>query len=149
MVLSMRPGGRQGIQFQSAMRAADIGYGSQGAELREKKELGPVRNSPSFDAATGRRTNRGSVSPAYGYIGLALVKCSNDGGPGPRHNMKEDPGSSIFSMLVVDGYYLHLFTSSQNQVTGRTSGDLIPHSDQPGLSTPSTPSWYLPRPLQR
>jgi hypothetical protein len=41
------------------------------------------------------------VSPAYGYIESALVKCSNDGGPGPRHNMKGDPGSSIFSMLVV------------------------------------------------
>ena len=37
------------------------------------------------------------VSPAYGYIELALVKCSNEGGPGPRHNMKGDPGSSIFS----------------------------------------------------
>jgi hypothetical protein len=77
------------------------------SELREKKEIGPVRNSPSFDAATGRRTNRGSVSPAYGYIALALVKCSNEGGPGPRYNRKEDPGSSIFSMLVVYGYYLH------------------------------------------
>jgi hypothetical protein len=29
------------------------------SELREKKELRPGRNSPSFDAATGRRTNRG------------------------------------------------------------------------------------------
>ncbi len=48
------------------------------------------------------------VSPAYGYIALALVKCSNDGGPGPRHNMKEDPGSSIFGMLVVYGCYLYL-----------------------------------------
>ena len=48
------------------------------------------------------------MSPAYGFIALALVKCSNDGGPGPRHNMKEDPGSSIFSMLVVYGYYLYL-----------------------------------------
>ncbi len=67
--------------------------GKQHSELREKKELEPVRNSPSFDAATGRRTNRGSVSPACGYIALALVKCSNDGGPGPRHNMKGDPGS--------------------------------------------------------
>jgi hypothetical protein len=72
------------------------------------------------------------VSPAYGYIGLALVKCSNDGGPGPRHNMKEDPGSSIFGMLVVYGYYLHLLTSSQNQVTGRTSGDPLP---------PLRPAW--------
>ncbi len=48
------------------------------------------------------------VSPAYGFIALALVKCSNEGGPGPRYNMKEDPGSSIFSMLVVYGYYLYL-----------------------------------------
>ncbi len=38
--------------------------------------------------------------------------------------------------------------SSQNQVTGRTSVDpLPPHSDQPGLSTPSSPCWYLPHPL--
>ncbi len=34
------------------------------SELREKKEIRPGRNSPSFDAATGRRTNRGSVPPA-------------------------------------------------------------------------------------
>ncbi len=38
------------------------------SELREKKELRPERNSPGFDAATGQRTNRGSVSPAYGYV---------------------------------------------------------------------------------
>jgi hypothetical protein len=38
------------------------------SELREKKELRPGRNSPGFDAATRRRTNRGSVSPAYGYF---------------------------------------------------------------------------------
>jgi hypothetical protein len=41
-----------------------------------------------------------TVSPAYGYNGSALVQCSNDGGPGPRHNTKGDPGSSIFNMLV-------------------------------------------------
>ncbi len=33
------------------------------------------------------------VSPAYGYVSLALVMHSNEGGPGPRYNMKEDPGS--------------------------------------------------------
>jgi hypothetical protein len=37
-------------------------------ELREDKGLRPGRNSPSFDAATGRRTNRGSVSPAYAIL---------------------------------------------------------------------------------
>jgi hypothetical protein len=48
------------------------------------------------------------MQPAYGYIALALVKCSNEGGPGPRYNMKEDPGYSILSMLVVHGYHLYL-----------------------------------------
>ncbi len=76
-----------------------------------------------------------SVSPAYGYIGSALVKCSNDEGPGPRYNRKEDPGSSIFSMLVVYGYYLHLLTSSENRVAGRISGDPLP---------PFKPSWAEP-----
>ena len=56
-----------------------------------------------LDAAIGRRTDRGSVSPAYGCIKSALVKCSNEGGLGPRFNMKGDHGSSIFSMLMVDG----------------------------------------------
>jgi hypothetical protein len=40
------------------------------------------------------------VSPAYGYVSLALVKHINEGGPGPRYNMKEDPGSSTLIMLV-------------------------------------------------
>jgi hypothetical protein len=44
-----------------------------------------------------------TVSPAYGYIKSALVKCSNEGGLGPRYNREEDPWSSIFSMLMVDG----------------------------------------------
>jgi hypothetical protein len=43
------------------------------------------------------------VSPAYGYIESALVKCSNEGGLGPRYNREEDPWFSIFSMLMVDG----------------------------------------------
>ena len=79
-----------------------------------------------------------TVSPAYGYIRSALVKCSNEGGPGPRYNRKEDPGSSIFSMLVVYGYYLHLLTSSENQVTGRIRGDPLP---------PFRPTWAEPPPL--
>ncbi len=87
------------------------------------------------------------VSPAYGYIGSALVKCSNDGGPGPRYNRKEDPGSYIFGMLVV--YYLHLLTSSKNQVTRRISGDPLPPSNQPGLSPPPHPLGYMLHPLQK
>ena len=75
------------------------------------------------------------VSPAYGYIESALVKCSNEGGLGPRYNREEDPWSSIFSMLVVNGYYLHPLTSSENQVAGRISGDPLP---------PFQPSWAEP-----
>ena len=88
------------------------------------------------------------VSPTYGYIGLALVKCSNEGGPGPRYNRKEDPGSSIFSMLVVYWYYLHLLTSSENQVTGRISGDPLPPF-KPRWAEPPPPLGYIPRPLQK
>ncbi len=58
----------------------------------------PANNFNMFDV----------VSPAYGYIESALVKCSNEGGLGPRHNMKRDHGSSIFNRQVV--YYLHLLT---------------------------------------
>jgi hypothetical protein len=42
-------------------------------------------------------------------------------------------------MLVVYGYYLHLLTSSENQVTGRISGDPLPPSNQHGLSPPPLP----------
>ena len=100
------------------------------------KDLEPVGNFSGFDAATGRRTDRGSVSPAYGYIESALVQCSNDGGPGPRHNMKGDHGSSIFNRQVV--YYLHPLTSSENQGVGRISGDPLP---------PFKPIWAEPPPL--
>ncbi len=34
------------------------------------------------------------VSLAYGNVSLALVKYSNEGGPGPRYNMKE--GSRVY-----------------------------------------------------
>ncbi len=37
------------------------------------------------------------MSPAYGFSALALVKCSNEECPGPRHNMKEDPGTSTLN----------------------------------------------------
>ncbi len=66
------------------------------------------------------------VSPAYGYIALALVKCSNEGGPGPRYNMKEDPGSSIFSMLVVHGYHLYLMPLFSEAGDWKTSVDPLP-----------------------
>ncbi len=73
------------------------------SEPGENKDLRPGRKSPGFDAATGRRTNQGSVSPAYGDISLALVKNSNEGGPGPSYNMKEVPESTLI-MLAVHAY---------------------------------------------
>ncbi len=45
------------------------------SEQREKKELGPVRNSPSFDAATGRRANWGSVPPTYYTAIISISWC--------------------------------------------------------------------------
>ena len=74
-----------------------------------------------------------SVSPAHGYIKSALVKCSNEGGLGPRFNMKGDHGSSIFNRQVV--YYLNLLTSSRKQMTGRINGHPFP---------PFQPSWAEP-----
>jgi hypothetical protein len=81
------------------------------------------------------------VSPAYGHIRSALVKCSNDGGPGPKHNMKGDPGSSIFSMPMVYGYYLHPLTSSEKQVTGRINGDPLPPLHTNMGRAPRPPPW--------
>ncbi len=87
------------------------------SELREEEELRPESNSPSFDAATGRRTNQKSVSPASGYVSLGLVEYSNEGGPGPRYNMKEVPGSSTLIMLVVHVYPMPLFSEAGDQET--------------------------------
>ena len=44
------------------------------------------------------------VPPAYGDFSLALVMHSNEGGPGPRYNMKEDPGSSTLIMRREHGH---------------------------------------------
>ncbi len=96
----------------------------------------PVWNISAFQCST-----KIGVSPAYGYIALALVKCSNDAGPGPRHNMKEDPGSSIFSMLVVYGcclYLLPLF-SEPDDWKDQCGPPPPPPSNQPGLTTPPPP----------
>ena len=90
------------------------------------------------------------VSPAYGHIRSALVKCSNDGGPGPRHNMKGDPGSPIFSMPMVYGYYLHPLTSSEKQVIGRISGDPLPPFKPTWAEPPSLPPGvHTPPPANR
>jgi hypothetical protein len=88
------------------------------------------------------------VSPADGYDLLALVKHSNEGGPGPRYNMKEDPGSSTLIMLKVHGCHLYLMPrfSEAGDNRNRRMG-LPPHQSNqdrapshPLSSTHSSPS---------
>ena len=67
------------------------------------------------------------VACIWRYI-MALVKYGNEGGPGPRYNMKEVPGSSTLTMLVVHGYHLYLmplFSEAGDQET--SSVGLPPH----------------------
>ena len=79
------------------------------------------------------------MSPAYGYGSLALVMHSNEGGPGPRYNMKEDPGSSALIMLKVHGCHLYLMPRFSEAGDNRTRGmDLPPHQSNLGKA-PSRP----------
>ena len=57
-----------------------------------------VNIKDKFDAENIKKEASSDVSPAYSFSALALVKCSNEGGTGPRHNMKEDPGTSTLIM---------------------------------------------------
>jgi hypothetical protein len=77
------------------------------------------------------------VSPAYGYVSLALVKYSNEGGQGPRYNMKEVPGS-ILIMLVVHAYPEPLFSEAGDKET--RGGGSPPSSEQPGQGPLLPPS---------
>jgi hypothetical protein len=74
-----------------------------------------------------------NVSPAYGFVSLALVKYSNEGGPGPRYNMKEVPGSSTLIMLVVHAYPMPLFSEAGDQKT--SSVGLPPHQSNLGKAS--------------
>ena len=79
------------------------------------------------------------VSPAYGFSALALVKCSNEGGPGPRHNMKEDPGTFTLIMKREHGCHLYLMPwfSESGDNRNRRMG-LPPHQSNQDR-TPSHP----------
>jgi hypothetical protein len=119
-------------------------------ELGEDKGLRPGRNSPSFDAATGRRTNRGSVPPAYGDFSLALVMHSNEGGPGPRHNMKEDPGSSTLIMKREHGQEVPCNPGQVIRILRCTSPPLpLPPIRATRTEPPPTPFRYILLPLPK
>ena len=85
------------------------------------------------------------MSPAYGYVSLALVKYSNGGGPGPRYNMKEVPGS-ILIMLVVHAYPMPLSSEAGDQET--SSAGLPPHQSNLGKA-PSRPLQVHTPPLAK
>ena len=86
------------------------------------------------------------VSPANGNISLALVKYNNEGGPGPRYNMKEVPGSSTLIMLEVHAYPMPLFSEAGDN---RTRGmDLPTHQSNLGKA-PSRPLQVHTPPLAK
>ncbi len=87
------------------------------------------------------------MSPAYGYVSLALVKYSNGGGPGPRYNMKEVPGSSTLIMLVVHAYPMPLFSEAGDQETNSVG---LPPPPQSNLGkAPSRPFQVHTPPLAK
>ncbi len=85
------------------------------------------------------------MSPAYVYVSLALVKYSNEGGPGPRYNMKEVPGS-ILIMLVVHTYPEPLFSEAGDKET--RGMDLPLHQSNLGKA-PSRPLQVHTPPLAK
>jgi hypothetical protein len=89
------------------------------------------------------------VSPAYGYVSLALVMHSNEGGPGPRYNMKEDPGSPNLIMLVVHANHSYLMPLYSEAGDNRTRGmDLPTHQSNLGKA-PSRPLQVHTPPLAK
>jgi hypothetical protein len=80
------------------------------------------------------------VSPAYGFSALALVKCSNEGGPGPGHNMKEDPGTPTLIMKREHGQEVPCDPGQVIRILGSTSPPLPPPPHQGSQDrTPSHP----------
>ncbi len=87
--------------------------------------------------------------PPWIHLLLALVMHSNEGGPGPRYNMKEDPGSSTLIMLKEYGCHLYLMPrfSESGDNRNRRMG-LPPSSGQPGQSPLPPPSGTYSTPCQ-
>ena len=88
------------------------------------------------------------MSPADGYDLLALVKHSYEGGPGPRYNMKEDPGSYTLIMLKVHGCHLYLMPRFSEAGDNRNRRMGLPPIRATRTEPPPTPFMYtlLPQP---
>jgi len=89
------------------------------------------------------------VSPAYGFSALALVKCSNEGGPGPRHNMKEDPGTFTLIMKREHGCHLYLMPWFSEAGDNRNRRMGLPPTRAARAEPSPTPFWYLLHPLPK
>ena len=79
------------------------------------------------------------VSPAYGFSALALVKCSNEEGPGPRHNTKEDPGTSSLVMKGEHGQEVPCDPGQVTAILGTTCPPSFPPHQGTQDRTPSHP----------
>ncbi len=89
-----------------------------------------------------------TVPPAYGDFLLALVMHSNERGPGPRHNMKEDPGSSTLIMKREHGQEVPCDPGQVKRILGCTSPPLpLPPIRATRAEPPPAPFWYLLHPL--
>ncbi len=90
------------------------------------------------------------VSPAYGYGLLALVNHSNEGGPGPRYNMKEDPGSSTLIMKREHGHGVPCDPGQVIRILRCTSPPLpLPPIRATRAEPPPTPFKYILLPLPK
>jgi hypothetical protein len=90
------------------------------------------------------------VPPAYGDFSLALVMHSNEGGPGPRHNMKEDPGTSTLITKREHGQEVPCDPRQVTRVLRCHSPPLpLPPIRAARAEPPPTPFWYLLYPLPK
>ena len=89
------------------------------------------------------------MPPAYGDFSLALVMHSNEGGPGPRHNMKEDPGSSTLIMLKEHGCHLYLMPWFSEAGDNRNRRMGLPPTTATRTKPPPTPFKYTLHPLPK
>ncbi len=92
----------------------------------------------------------GGVPPAYGDILLALVMHSNEGGPGPRHNMKEDPRSSTLIMKREHGQEVPCDPGQVIRILRCTNPPLpLPPIRATMAEPPPTPFRYILLPLPK
>jgi hypothetical protein len=117
--------------------------------IKKKRKFSSNTMKFRWDRVQTHTVYEEGVSPAYGFSALALVKCSNEGGPGPRHNMKEDPGTSTLIMKREHGQEVPCDPGQVIMILGCTSPPLPPPPpppQQPGQNPLPPPFRYTPLP---